>query len=112
MIIYCANQIPYYQKLFSEHGLCPSDITKIEDLKKLPILNKQTISEQGHNFRSKDAIKPFMIQHTSGSTGTPLALQVDERTYKLAMALLVDYEELHGVPFGSRKRLLQGGCSN
>lgn len=108
MIIYCANQIPYYQKLFSEHGLCPSDITKIEDLKKLPILNKQTISEQGHNFRSKDAIKPFMIQHTSGSTGTPLALQVDERTYKLAMALLVDYEELHGVAFGSRRATFAG----
>lgn len=108
MIIYCTNQIPYYQKLFSEYGLCPSNITSVEDLKKLPILDKQTILEQGHNFRSKDAKKPFMIQRTSGSTGTPLALQVDKYTYKLAMALLADHEGSHGVPFGSRRATFAG----
>tara|TARA_R110000823_G_scaffold115674_2_gene238468 strand:+ start:5018 stop:6376 length:1359 start_codon:yes stop_codon:yes gene_type:complete len=108
MVAYCANQIPYYQKLFAEYGLRPSDITTIQDLTKLPILNKQTILEQNYNFRPKDAQKPFMIQHTSGSTGTPLALQIDERTYKLAMALLVDHEESHGVPFGSKRATFAG----
>lgn len=108
MVVYCYNQIPYYQKLFAEHELRPGDITQIEDLKKLPILNKQTIVEQDHSFRSKDSTKPFMIQQTSGSTGTPLALQVDERTYKLAMALLVEHEELHGVPFGARRATFAG----
>lgn len=108
MVTYCANQIPYYQKLFAEHGVHPNDITTIQNLKKLPILHKQTILEQSHNFRSKDALKPFMVQHTSGSTGTPLALEVDERTYKLAMALLVDHEETHGVPFGSRRATFAG----
>jgi len=108
MVNYCATQIPYYQKLFAEHGLRPGDITALQDLKKLPTLNKQTILEQNHNFRAKDAKKPFMIQHTSGSTGTPLALQVDERTYKLAMALLVDHEESHGVPFGAKRATFAG----
>jgi len=108
MVTYCSTQIPYYQKLFAEHGLHPSDITALQDLKKLPILNKQAILEQSHNFRAKDAKKPFMIQHTSGSTGTPLALGVDERTYKLAMALLVDLEEAHGISFGARRATLAG----
>lgn len=108
MVTYCEKQIPYYQKLFAQHGLRPNDITTIQDLKKLPILNKQTIMEQSHNFRPKDALKAFMIQHTSGSTGTPLSLQVDEHTYKLAMALLVDHEETHGVPFGSRRATFAG----
>ncbi|WP_144776646.1 phenylacetate--CoA ligase family protein [Marinobacter maritimus] len=108
MVTYCYDQIPYYQKLFSEHGLRPSDITQIEDLKKLPVLNKRTIIEQDRNFRPKDSAKPFMIQRTSGSTGTPLALQVDERTYKLAMALLVEHEERHGVAFGARRATFAG----
>ncbi|OHY82213.1 phenylacetate--CoA ligase family protein [Marinobacter sp. AC-23] len=108
MVDYCANQIPYYQKLFSEHGLRPNDITKLQDLEKLPILNKWTVLQQNRNFRPKNALKPFMIQHTSGSTGTPLALHVDERTYKLAMALLVDHEESHGAPFGSRRATFAG----
>jgi len=108
MVAYCATQIPYYQKLFVELGLSPNDITTIQDLKKLPVLNKQTILEQSYNFRRKDALKPFMVQHTSGSTGTPLALEVDERTYKLAMALLVDHEENHGVPFGAKRATFAG----
>ena len=64
--------------------------------------------ELEHNFRSKNTIKPFMIQRTSGSTGTPLALQVDEYTYKLAMALLVDHEEIHGVSFGAKRATFAG----
>lgn len=108
MVVYCANQIPYYQKLFAEYGIGSNDITTVQDLKKLPVLNKQTILEQRHNFRSKTALKPFMVQHTSGSTGTPLALEVDERTYKLAMALLVDHEENHGVPFGAKRATFAG----
>ncbi|NWO07463.1 MAG: phenylacetate--CoA ligase family protein [Alteromonadaceae bacterium] len=108
MVTYCAAQIPYYQKLFAEHELSPKDFTTTLDLKKLPILNKQTIMEQSHNFRPNDALKPFMVQHTSGSTGTPLALEVDERTYKLAMALLVDHEETHGVPFGAKRATFAG----
>ncbi|WP_100640499.1 phenylacetate--CoA ligase family protein [Marinobacter salexigens] len=108
MVTYCANQIPYYQKLFAELSLHPNDITGLQDLKKLPILYKQTLLEQSHNFRPKNAPKPFMVQHTSGSTGTPLALEVDERTYKLAMALLVDHEETHGVPFGAKRATFAG----
>ncbi|WP_144821933.1 phenylacetate--CoA ligase family protein [Marinobacter piscensis] len=108
MVAYCASQIPYYQKLFAELGLRPKDITQIQDLKKLPVLNKQALLEQGHNFRPKNAPKPFMVQHTSGSTGTPLALEVDECTYKLAMALLVDHEEHHGVPFGAKRATFAG----
>ncbi|MBQ0831318.1 hypothetical protein [Marinobacter sp.] len=108
MVTYCAKQIPYYQALFAEHGIHPNDITTTKDLKKLPILNKQTILKQSHHFRPKNHLKPFMIQHTSGSTGTPLALEIDERTYKLAMALLVDHEETHGVPFGARRATFAG----
>lgn len=59
MVNYCATQIPYYQKLFAEHGLRPGDITALQDLKKLPTLNKQTILEQNHNFRAKDAKNPL-----------------------------------------------------
>ncbi|MDO6442518.1 phenylacetate--CoA ligase family protein [Marinobacter sp. 2_MG-2023] len=108
MVTYCSSQVPYYQKLFAEHGIRPNDITTVQDLQKLPVLNKQTILQQGHNFRPKEPLKPFMVQHTSGSTGTPLALDVDERTYKLAMALLVDHEEAHCIPFGAKRATFAG----
>ncbi len=49
-----------------------------------------------------------MEQHTSGSTGTPLSLDVDEYTYKLAMALLVRHEEKAGVPFRAPRATFAG----
>lgn len=107
LVRHCHQHIPYYQALFAEHGLHPNDITQVSDLRKLPILTKKTLQQNGTAFRLAGS-KPFMIQHTSGSTGTPLALHVNERTYKMAMALLVDHEEFHGIPFGARRATFAG----
>lgn len=107
MVRHCHQNIPYYQALFAEHGLHPNDITQVSDLRKLPVLTKKPLQQNGATFRTPGS-KPFMIQHTSGSTGTPLALYVNELTYKMAMALLVDHEEFHGVPFGARRATFAG----
>lgn len=107
MAKHCRQNIPFYQKLFAEYGLHENDLTNISDLKKLPILTKNDLRSNISDFK-QDNKKPFMIQHTSGSTGTPLALQVNEKTYKLAMSLVVDHEEYHGVPFGARRATFAG----
>tara|TARA_R110000823_G_scaffold24467_6_gene72738 strand:- start:6875 stop:8248 length:1374 start_codon:yes stop_codon:yes gene_type:complete len=107
MVKHCRLNIPYYQQQFAEHGIHENDITATEHITRLPILQKQTLKEHSQLF-SQFGMKPFMLQHTSGSTGTPLTLMVNEQTYKLAMALLVDHEESHGVPFGAKRATFAG----
>jgi phenylacetate-CoA ligase len=107
MVRNCRQNVPYYQKLFSDHGLHEQDFTSAQDVRKLPILQKQTLRKDTTLFRSTSE-STYMLQHTSGSTGTPLALEVDEYTYKLAMALLVDHEEAHGVPLGAPRATFAG----
>lgn len=107
MARYCRHHIPYYQTLFAEYGLHENDFTSTGDLRRLPVLDKQTLREQSERFQPPGG-KPYMVQHTSGSTGTPLALVVNEYTYKLAMALVVEHEEFHGVPFGARRATFAG----
>jgi phenylacetate-CoA ligase len=107
MVKHCRSNIPYYQRQFAEHGLHENDITATEHIARLPILKKQTLREHSGLFKQSGA-KPFMLQHTSGSTGTPLALMVNEETYKLAMALLVEHEENNGVPFGAKRATFAG----
>jgi phenylacetate-CoA ligase len=107
MIKHCRSAIPYYQQQFAEYGLHENDITATEHITRLPILEKQMLKAHSHLFRQPGA-KPFMLQHTSGSTGTPLTLMVNEETYKLAMALLVDHEEHHGVAFGAKRATFAG----
>ena len=107
MVKHCRQNIPYYQQQFAEHGLHEKDITTTEHITRLPILEKQTLKEHSGLFQ-QPGVKPFMLQHTSGSTGTPLALMVNEETYKLTMALLVEHEEHNGVPFGAKRATFAG----
>ncbi|MDS1309939.1 phenylacetate--CoA ligase family protein [Marinobacter xiaoshiensis] len=107
MVKHCRLNIPYYQQQFAEHGIHENDITSTEHITRLPILEKQKLKEHSQLF-TESGTKPFMLQHTSGSTGTPLTLMVNEETYKLAMALLVDHEENHGVPFGAKRATFAG----
>jgi len=108
MVSFCYENIAYYQELFANQELKPVDITTLEDLVKIPVLDKNTLVAKSKLFQPRNPCKPYAVQHTSGSTGTPLALNVNERTYKLAMALLVDHEESHGIPFGSRRATFAG----
>ena len=107
MIRHCRYNIPYYGRLFAEYGLHENDFTHIHDLPKLPILDKQTVREHSQVLRTPWQ-KPYVIQHTSGSTGTPLALAVNETTYKLAMALVMEHEQYHGIPFGAPRATFAG----
>jgi len=107
MVKHCRQHVPFYQKLFADYGLREQDFTSVEDVRKLPILKKATLRRDTSLFRSATD-KAYILQHTSGTTGTPLALEVDEYTYKLAMALLVDHEESHGVPFGDPRATFAG----
>ncbi|MBK1871740.1 phenylacetate--CoA ligase family protein [Marinobacter sp. 1-3A] len=107
VVKHCRLNIPYYQQQFAEHGIHENDITSTEHITRLPILEKQKLKEHSQLF-TESSTKPFMLQHTSGSTGTPLTLMVNEETYKLAMALLVDHEETHGVPFGAKRATFAG----
>ncbi|HET8850038.1 MAG TPA: hypothetical protein VFM78_09135 [Marinobacter sp.] len=107
MVRHCRQHVPYYQQLFAELGLHENDITSVQDLPKIPILNKDTLRARAGDFTAIGE-KSFIQQNTSGSTGTPLTLAVDERTYKMAMALVVDHEEYHGIPFGARRATFAG----
>lgn len=108
MMAYCEQNIPYYQKLLSDHGFTAEDFTQTAHIKKLPVLKKATVKNHPDWFRPKNGHKAWMLQHTSGSTGTPLSLDVDEYTYKLAMALLVRHEENAGVPFRAPRATFAG----
>ncbi|WP_449287126.1 hypothetical protein [Marinobacter sp. PE14] len=107
IVRHCRNNIPYYQKLFSEYGYHENSFTDLSALNRLPILDKQTLQSNIQLFRLPGE-KAYITQNTSGSTGTPLSLDLDEYTYKLAMALVVEHEEYHGVPFGARRATFAG----
>lgn len=73
------NHVPYYRRLFEKTGLRPQDIRKADDLKKLPLLSKDTLRGEGANLVADNADKYHPISYrTSGTTGTPLEFHLDK----------------------------------
>lgn len=87
LIRHVYENVPYYHKIFQSLALNPSDINTINDLSKLPILTKEDIKKNFEDLKAKN-FKKFHSRFisTSGSTGEPLGLYIDEDKFKITGA--------------------------
>jgi phenylacetate-CoA ligase len=75
IITHAYNYVPYYRDLFNLIGLKPNIINTVEDIKKIPILEKQTLKERKEDFVAINNLKnKYIPYHTGGTTGTPLTI--------------------------------------
>jgi phenylacetate-CoA ligase len=75
MIEHAYYNVPYYRELFDRIGLRPQNINTIDDLKRIPILEKQNLKERKEDFIAKNVSRRDLIPYpTGGTTGTPLTL--------------------------------------
>lgn len=72
--------VQYYHDLFKKSGIHPNDIKDIEDINKIPILRKKDIQYNTKKLISqKYNIQKLELHSTSGSTGVPLDVYLDEK---------------------------------
>ena len=92
MVLLAHEKSPYYRKLMAEVGVHPTDIRGAADLPKLPLLTKETIRSQGEDLLTERRHRRSWVEgHTSGTTGSPLALWYDRETCVMTNA--VDYRQ-------------------
>ena len=69
---------PYYREIMDARSLRPDDIQCVEDLPKLPLLDKETTRQRGAEMVSTTwPAKRIYPWTTGGTTGTALKLSVD-----------------------------------
>ena len=89
LLNYCAVSVPYYQDLFKKHNFDYSRINGVEDLLKLPLLDRQTIQQQPERLHATKLPRGFAatgVTRTSGTSGQPVEiLQTSEysKTFQL-----------------------------
>lgn len=72
-IKYASTHIPYYAQLFKDGGINPDSVRTVEDLRRIPILEKDTVRRQPAAFLKGGKIDASWIKgSTSGTTGAPL----------------------------------------
>ncbi len=81
LIAHCYENVPYYREIMDSRKLKPSDIRTVSDLNKMPVLTRDDVRCNvdkliaGNYKRSRLA-----YGHTSGTTGSPLAIAWDNYT--------------------------------
>jgi phenylacetate-CoA ligase len=85
----CYYETPYYHRLFKDHGIDEEAVSNfsLDDLRKLPLLEKNAIRENPESFIAESAAKKKLHKyHTSGSTGTPLIVRESSLTHQIISA--------------------------
>lgn len=89
IITHAYNHVPFYHSLFKKRGIKPSNINTVADLRKLPIISKADVLQNWESFISNTARpEKCTIACTSGSTGTPMKILVDNVTRDINLALV------------------------
>jgi len=95
------NKNEYYNQLFTRAKINPSDIDSYEDIKKIPLLTKDTIRNVGIKMISKGYdINQLMICKTGGSTGTALDIYITEECSEMRNACALRHNRWTGWDIG------------
>ncbi len=82
MIEHCYKTVPYYKKTFDALGIDYRSIKCLEDLKILPVINKQIVKDNYQDFFSTDYQLNNLIElHTSGTSGSGLTFYMDKKAH-------------------------------
>lgn len=78
IVRYAAGSVPYYQHLFRKEGIDPESIKTVQDLHRIPLVEKPTVRKNPNLFISttKQGQNSLALT-TSGSTGEPSTIHHD-----------------------------------
>ena len=93
----------YYKNLFDSLGLTPADIQTVEDLKKLPVINKAIINAH-YDELVPDNLQQFRYRkgRTGGTTGEPMLYLCDENTWGYVTAAKIFHWKRAGYHYGDK----------
>lgn len=103
LVQHAAETVPYYRRRFTELGRTATDLRTIDDLSRLPILTKQDIRDHADDLISESYRgQRLHVKKTSGSTGVPLTVWLDDQGMQFKRACTLRSDEWSGWRLGER----------
>jgi len=92
------EKVPYYKKTFVEHGIRPQDITKLEDVPKLPLTGKEALMDSYPFGLFAVPMKQVVRLHaSSGTTGKQKVIGYTKRDIRTWSTLIARIVSMAGV---------------
>ncbi len=78
VLAHAGRTVPYYREMFRQAGFDPAGVRSVEDLRRLPVLDRETLTARFDELRSEESTPSARVRATGGSTGRPLRFLVDD----------------------------------
>ena len=111
LLIHAFTNVPYYKKKYTAAGLKLEDFKnfQLNDLKKLPYLEKQELREFGNNILLSTNKSKGAFYSSSGSTGTPIQVFFSKNFHQIwSAAYEVRVRNWAGVNHKMRRGMIGG----
>lgn len=109
LLAYAEQHCEYYRKTFSEVGFRASDLQRLEDIQKLPVLEKSHIQRNRDAMVSSAMASTAMFRNqTGGSTGAPISFYVSYDRKCSREAAARRHNEWAGWKVGDKNALVWG----
>jgi phenylacetate-CoA ligase len=103
MVAFAAATVPYYRELFQHEGIDPAAIRGLDDLSRIPLLDKETVRARAVEFKSEAVpSREILPAHSSGSTGSALPLFHSREGLGWEYAVIWRQREWFGLQPGER----------
>ena len=110
LVRHAQETTPFYRRRFAEVEFRPDDLRSLEDLARIPVLTKADIRNHGPEMIANTHDRRNLVcKTTSGSTGVPVEVFVDEPGMQFKRACTLRSDEWSGWRRGERTLLLWGG---
>lgn len=98
----------YWREVMNKNGIRPSDIRSLDDLRKFPLLEKQTLREQREEMVWREEGKRVQLVRTSGSTNEALEFYTSSTREAHINAARMRGHEWVGIRRGDREMYYWG----
>jgi phenylacetate-CoA ligase len=78
LVNYVSLHSPFYKELFAANNIDPAQIKKLDDLKKIPVTNKEHLQQRNDDFLCVSPNKIIEYCSTSGTLGSPVTIALTE----------------------------------
>jgi phenylacetate-CoA ligase len=97
LLEHASTNVPFYRNYFREHGLTMRDFGSIDDIKKLPVINKEIINRNPADFLDERLDQGNLVEFkTSGSTGVKFIFKGTDSMFKKEAAFVTRAYHAHG----------------
>jgi phenylacetate-CoA ligase len=109
-VIYEAMKyVSYYKELFQNQGIVAEDIRSVDDIKKIPLLEKEVLRRDPDRLLStKYNQKDLLCIHTTGTTGTPLNIYCSHPVRQLNYAYYDRFLSMNGIRHRGKRATFGG----